>query len=185
MEKNQAIPMHDNRLEQKRLRYLPSAVSSLRFIVLPFLILSISNGLIFLVDFLFLLAIASDLADGYIARRMRVNSQFGANFDVTVDFLFIGGMFLYFTLMDLYPVWTLLLIVFMFVQFIVTSKASKIVYDPIGKYYGSLLFGAIGLTLLFPESLVRDVIAICIVTFTAASLTSRLLWLIRKATLKQ
>jgi len=185
MQKHQANPVQNNRLEQKRLRFLPSTVTSLRFIILPFLILSISNGLIFLVDFLFLLAIASDFADGYVARRMGLNSRFGAHFDVTVDFLFIGGMFLYFILIDLYPVWTLLLIVFMFVQFIVTSKASKIVYDPIGKYYGSLLFGAIGLTLLFQESLVRDVIAVCIVIFTAASLTSRLLWLIRKATLKQ
>ena len=136
-------------------------------------------------DFLFLLAIASDLADGYVARRMKLNSRFGARFDVSVDFLFIGGMFLYFFLIDFYPVWTLLLIVFMLAQFIVTSKASRIMYDPIDKYYGSLLFGAIGLTLLFQEFLVRDFIVLCIVTFTAASLASRLLWFIRKAKVKQ
>ena len=43
--------------------------------------------------------------------------------------------------------WILFAIVFSFGQFIVTNIYMKrTVYDPIGKYYGSLLFGGIGLT---------------------------------------
>jgi phosphatidylglycerophosphate synthase len=168
-------------LEQNGLRYLPCAVSGLRLIVLPFLILSLSNALAVLADFLFIVAIASDLADGHIARRMGLSSQFGARFDATVDFLFVGGMFLYFALIGYYPVWTLLLIGFMFIQFIITSRVSRIIYDPVGKYYGSLMFGAIGLTLLFPQPQVRLVIFVCMIVVTAISATSRLYWLTRKS----
>jgi phosphatidylglycerophosphate synthase len=157
--------------------YLPSFVSSLRLGVVPFLILCMGSGRVFLVDFLFLFAIASDKADGIIARKLGVSSRRGAAFDAFVDFLFVGSVFLYFGVIGLYPFWVWMLIVLMFVQFTVTSRVTRIFYDPFGKYYGSLLYGAVGLTILFSQPLARNIIMVSLVAVTLFSVVSRLVFL--------
>ena len=91
---------------------------------------------------------------------MNSGTKFGAYFDATVDFIFIIGMFRIFVTAELYPYWVLPLILFAFLQFMITSSLKKEIYDPIGKYYGSLLYGAIGLTLLFSGQLFYNVITV-------------------------
>jgi phosphatidylglycerophosphate synthase len=160
--------------------FLPSAVSSLRLVALPLLILTIREGRVLFADILFLLAMVSDKADGYLARKLGVSSRLGAAFDALADFLFVGGMFLYFCLVNIYPIWVFILIVFMFAQFMLTSRPFKIVFDPVGKYYGSLLYGAIGLTLLFSEPFARNIIMISFVGVTIFTLITRLTFLMSK-----
>lgn len=166
--------------ESNKLRYAPSAVSTLRLVAFPFLVFFLDGGQVFLGDCLFLFVVATDFADGYLAKRLGVPSEFGARFDATVDFLFILGMFLNFVSKGFYPFWVLLLIIFMYTQFVVTSFRSRVIYDPLGKYYGSLLYGAIGLTMLFSGQLVYDIIVVCIAGVTLVSLASRLLYFMRK-----
>ena len=109
------------------------------------------------------------------------NSKFGAKLDVTVDFVFITGVFLYFVLQGLYAAWILGLIVFMFAQFIVTSLLSKVLYDPLGKYYGGFLYGAIGLTILPFGAALTGVIALLLAGITGVSLISRLIYLFHRS----
>jgi phosphatidylglycerophosphate synthase len=163
------------------LQLLPSAVTSLRLVTLPFLILSLSTGQFVLGAFLFFVAIASDLADGPLARHFKVSSKFGAKFDAAVDFVFILGVFQYFVFQGLYSAWILGLIVFMFAQFIITSILSKKFYDPLGKYYGGFLYGAIGLTMLSFGTILPGIIAILLVGITGVSLVCRLLYLFRRS----
>jgi phosphatidylglycerophosphate synthase len=153
---------------------LPSLISGLRLVILPFFAFSIFCGLSFVACCLFLLTICSDFLDGRIARRMGADSKFGAYFDVTVDFIFIFCIFWVFVTIGLYPFWLLPLILFVYVQFLVTSLFFVKIYDPIGKYYGSLLFGAIGLTLLFSGQIFYNFVSAGIVIVTALSLISRL-----------
>jgi len=162
--------------------YLPSLISLVRVIILPFLVYSFIFDFTFAAYALFLLAIGTDFLDGYIARKMNSGTKFGAYFDATVDFIFIIGMFRIFVTAELYPYWVLPLILFAFVQFMITSSLKKEIYDPIGKYYGSLLYGAIGLTLLFSGQLFYDVITVSIVAVTAASFCSRLAYFFRSRT---
>jgi len=143
-------------------------------IVLPFLAYSFVHNYTIAAYALFLLAIGTDFLDGYLARKMILATKFGAYFDATVDFTFIIGMFSVFVTAGLYPYFLLPLILFVFAQFLITSFRSNRIYDPIGKYYGSLLYGAIGLTLLFSGPLFCDIITFSIVAVTAASLCSRL-----------
>ena len=178
---NQFAVLPKNGRPQKSLLYLPSAVTSLRIVALPLLTFSLSAGQTFLGSLCFLLALVSDLADGYLARRFSVSSKFGAKFDVTVDFVFITGVFLYFVLHGLYPIWILGLIVFMFAQFIVTSLLSKVLYDPLGKYYGGFLYGAIGLTILPFGTALTSVIALLLAGITSISLISRLIYLVHRS----
>jgi phosphatidylglycerophosphate synthase len=169
------------RIKQRSpMSYLPSAVTFLRLAALPQLVFFMGTGRVVLADALFLLAISSDLADGYLARKLGVSSKFGASFDVSIDFLFIGGVFLYFTIMGIYPAWVLVIIAAMFVQFLVTSNLTKVIFDPVGKYYGSLLYGAIGLTMLFPGQIARDIITVAFLGVSVVSLSSRLIYCIKK-----
>ena len=81
---------------------LPCIVTALRLLALPFLLFSASSGKFFIASVLFIFAIASDLLDGTIARRLHVSSKFGANLDAIVDFVFIGSMFYWFIHMGYY-----------------------------------------------------------------------------------
>jgi uncharacterized membrane protein len=84
-------------------------------------------------------------------------------------------MYLTFILKGIYSAWILFPIIFMFVQFILTNLHSrKTIYDPIGKYYGSLLFGGIGLTLLFPAQIMYNIVTLGIIASTVAAILSRL-----------
>ncbi len=169
-----------NHGQQKLVSYLPTAVTVFRLVALPFLVSLIMAGQVFLADFLFIIAISSDFADGYLARRMHISSRFGANLDVTVDALFVGGMFLQFVFSGVYPFWVLLVISFMYVQYVVTTRLLKTAFDPIGKYYGSLLYGAIGLTMLFNSQLAQTVILWSLVGVSILTLLSRLVYLLEE-----
>ena len=169
-----------NRRQRKPILYLPSTLTLLRLVALPTLIFAMDTEQVFLADSLFLIAISTDLVDGYLARKLSVSSKFGAVFDVCIDFLFVGGVFLYFTFKGIYPAWILAIIAAMFVQFLVTSNLTKVIFDPVGKYYGSLLYGAIGLTMLFPVQIARNIITVAFVGVSIGSLSSRLIYYLKK-----
>ena len=160
---------------RRKTLFIPNAISLLRLFALPLLIWSFNHEIAFAVYALFLFSVGSDFADGYISRKMGANSKFGASLDPAVDFLFIGGMYLTFVLGGIYSMGILVLIVFMFAQFVLTNRLSrKTIYDPVGKYYGSLLFGGIGLTFLFPMPMVYNIVTIGITVSTVAAMLSRL-----------
>lgn len=156
---------------------IPCVLTSFRLVALPFLVYSFFLDMKIIVYFLFLCSIGTDLLDGFVARKLGVSSKSGAFFDVIVDFLFIYILFIAFMIKGFYPTWLLLLLVFVFEQFVLTSLYSKQpIYDPIGKYLGSLFFCGIGLTLLFSEPLVFSIVTIGIVFSTTASILSRLIY---------
>jgi len=159
-------------------RAIPNIITLLRLFALPHLVWSFNHEITIAIYALFLFSIGSDLADGYISRKIGAHSKFGANLDAVVDFLFINGMYIAFILKGLFSAWILFLIIFMFAQFILTNLYSrKTVYDPIGKYYGSLLFGGIGLTLLFPTQIMYNIVTVGIIVSTVAAILSRLIYL--------
>ncbi|MFA5365845.1 MAG: CDP-alcohol phosphatidyltransferase family protein [Candidatus Bathyarchaeia archaeon] len=162
-------------------RNIPNAITSLRLVALPFLICSFSLELTFAVYALFLFSIGTDFLDGYLARRTKSASKLGSHLDASVDFLFITGMYGVFISKGLFQPWILLFITLVFAQFVLTNfYAKQTIYDPVGKYYGSLLFGGIGLTLLFPVQILYTIVTVGIVFSTVATLLSRLAYFYAK-----
>ena len=156
---------------------IPSLITSYRIVILPQLAFAITQGFVLGSYVLFVVAIASDFIDGRIARKLGVTSKFGSYLDSTVDFIFITGIFGVFVNLGVYPNWLLYVMPIMYFQFLITNLIfKKALYDPIGKYYGSLLFAAIGLTLLFPSQFTYNIVTIGIVISTLASIVSRLLF---------
>jgi CDP-diacylglycerol--glycerol-3-phosphate 3-phosphatidyltransferase/cardiolipin synthase len=93
--------------------------------------------------------------------------------DITADFLLVLTAFSAFVVKGIYPLWALLLISLMFTQFIVTSILGRILYDPVGRFYGTFLFAVIGVTLALPKPLVYFSLLAGVLAMTIVSVTSR------------
>ncbi|MCW3995221.1 MAG: CDP-alcohol phosphatidyltransferase family protein [Candidatus Bathyarchaeota archaeon] len=128
----------------------PWVITSLRIGITPFALwsLSIGNSVLFLTLFLF--ALITDLSDGLVARKLNSASRKGAYFDAIADFVLISGVFLIYAIQGLYPIWILAVLVVSFTQFMVTSVSEIQIYDPVGKYFGGLLYVTIIVISTFP-----------------------------------
>lgn len=153
--------------------YIPSGITSIRIILTPLFLYTLLNDLNLFTIPLFLFLCLTDFIDGYFARKLNISSSFGAYFDTTADFILILTAFTAFVIKGIYPYWILFLIIFMFLQFILTSKIKILVYDPVGKYFGSILFGGALITLLFDNISLYGYILTLIVLTSTVSLVSR------------
>jgi phosphatidylglycerophosphate synthase len=153
--------------------FVPSGISALRLVALPIFLYCFTAGNTLACILVFGLSQVTDLIDGYAARKLHVASKAGAYFDVITDFVFITGIFTAFTLSGYYPAWIMALIAASFGQFIVSSVYTKKLYDPLGRYIGSVLYIAIGLTLLSPTPAVFTVVEVGFPMFAIASFVTR------------
>lgn len=103
---------------------------------------------------IYALACLTDVLDGFLARRLRVESEVGGMLDASVDFVLISSTSLYLVLDGLVSAWFLLLIVFAFTKFLVFR--GKPVCDPFGKHIGTVLFVSLGTVLLFRAPFVAN-----------------------------
>jgi len=158
---------------------IPSGITSIRVILAPILFFTVINNFILYSICIFVLAIATDAIDGYVSRKLDVASSNGAYFDVVADFILIISVFFGLVFTGSYPFWLIIILVFMFLQFIITSKFQIPVYDPIGKYYGSFLFIVIFISLIVINPFIYSLLTILIVVFTIISVTSRFLFIFK------
>jgi phosphatidylglycerophosphate synthase len=165
--------MFERVCEMKAMKLVPSVVSAIRLASIPLILHYLSAGNTGLAFTLFVFALATDVADGFLARRLNAESRLGGYFDAAVDCALIGGIFLHLAAAGAYPWWAFALIAAMFAQFVATSALSKVMYDPFGKYYGGLLFGAAGLSILFPGEPVRALICSSLVGATVVQVAVR------------
>jgi phosphatidylglycerophosphate synthase len=162
----------------QKLSVLLSFVTCLRVAALPFLLLAFSQANMLLETGLFVFMVITDLGDGYLARKLGAASRNGAILDVTVDLTVILSMFMVFTVEGFYPVWLVGVIVFGFAQFVFSSLWAKKLYDPIGKYFGGVLFVGVFLTLLCPVQCMFWFVTIGLCVFTAISVSTRAAYLL-------
>jgi CDP-diacylglycerol--glycerol-3-phosphate 3-phosphatidyltransferase len=168
------------RMSRSSWAWLLSVLIGARACCAPLVFYAVVADLRLLAICVFGVACMTDLLDGQIAKSTLVSPPLGAYADPTADFLLILGAFSSFVVMGLYPVWTVALIGVMFLQFVVTSGLDRPVYDPVGKYYGAVLFGAVGITLVSANPAIRQAVLIGVVLYTLASAASRTLLLLRR-----
>jgi len=123
-----------------------------------------------------IMAISSDMIDGYLARKLNAASNKGAYMDVAADFILIITCFTAFIIRGWYPPLILLLITVMFLLFIATSNHEKPVYDPLGKYLGSILMGIILLSFLIHEVFFRKSMLFLFILLSLVSIITRFLF---------
>lgn len=151
---------------------VPSAITSLRLVILPFLLFFLYVGDSALFFALFLFSALTDLIDGYVARKLKATSRTGAYYDSIADFCIIIGVFIMFTAKGLCLYWIPAIIVFSFTLFMTTSIRGAQIYDPIGKYFGCFLYVTIAVLTVAPTLNILASLVIAIAF--AASLASRI-----------
>jgi len=154
---------------------IPTVISSLRVVVLPFFFYFYNIGSIALCLIAFVFAAATDLFDGYSARKLKVASRFGAYYDAATDFAIIIGIYSLFAVKGFYPIWLLILIIAAFAQFLATSRYSKKIYDPVGRFIGSALYIGIVLTLVLHGEATFVFVQYAFAVFFVVSIVSRII----------
>ncbi len=104
---------------------LPNLLSASRLFatILVFVLVLIDQPWAFLVaTILFVLASLTDFFDGYLARRLKVVSSFGAFLDLTADKVFVSVILVALVQLGLVPAWIVFVIITR--EFLVTSLRS-------------------------------------------------------------
>ena len=121
------------------LKHVPNALTILRFLLIPFIVIYIFTGNYILAFVLFTISGITDIADGFIARKFNLISNFGKLMDPLADKLTqictIGSL----TLIHIIPIW--ILVIVLLKEVIMIAGASflygkdVVVYS---KWYGKL-----------------------------------------------
>jgi phosphatidylglycerophosphate synthase len=167
---------------QRAWNRIPSGVTALRLALVPPLVFLISSNSHFLGAGLFLFLIFTDFFDGFLARKYGLSSKFGMYFDVTTDFVFVFSMFAVLIPKGFCANWILAVIAAVFVEFLLTSLFLTKLYDPVGKYFGSFLYGMIGLRFVLSGQFFYDTVTVGVVAFAVASIVSRAVFILKKWT---
>jgi phosphatidylglycerophosphate synthase len=155
---------------------IPNVLSAIRLIAAPLFFYAFLNNLFLISVSILIIAALTDVLDGYVARKTDTATNLGSYLDVTADFVLILTCFSAYVIKGWYDPLILMLITTMFILFVTTSGLKKPVYDPIGKYLGSYLMGMIFISLLFPESFLRQILQIIFLIFCSISVISRLFY---------
>jgi CDP-diacylglycerol--glycerol-3-phosphate 3-phosphatidyltransferase len=149
------------------LRHVPNVLTGLRLAAIPFfvaLLLHADHGRSVAAGVLFGVASATDWFDGYLARRLRVQSRFGRLVDPLADRLLIGSAVLLLWYHDRVP---LLVVVLVLGRDLILLSGLSLAADRgyelsviyLGKTATFVLMGALGLMMLLPRgAVVPDVL---------------------------
>ena len=152
------------------LKHVPNALTIIRFLLIPVIVISIFNGDYIIAFIFFTISGITDIADGCIARKFNLISNFGKLMDPLADKLTQISTIASLTIIDIIPIW--ILAVVLLKELIMIAGASflygkdVVVYS---KWYGKLA------TVLF---YVAIVFSLLINQFELPSIWSNLdLWL--------
>ncbi len=121
------------------LKYIPNILTIIRFLLIPVIIFFIFSGNYILAFVFFTISGLTDIADGFIARKFNLISNFGKLMDPLADKLTQIGTLASLVFMNIIPIWILLIVLLK--EFIMICGASflygkdVVVYS---KWYGKL-----------------------------------------------
>lgn len=121
------------------LKHVPNALTIIRFLLIPIIVVNIFNGNYILAFVFFTISGITDIADGCIARKFNLISNFGKLMDPLADKLTQIATIASLTLMHIIPIW--ILVIVLLKELIMIAGASflygkdVVVYS---KWYGKL-----------------------------------------------
>ncbi len=127
-----------------------NAITGLRLVIALFVMFSIIGGNRAYSVAYYLLALITDLLDGFIARLSNSSSKQGAFYDAGADFVLVFAGFLGLVVTGVLPFWVLILAVFMFMKFVSGFDNRNGIYDVYGKRFGILSLLVTPICLLSP-----------------------------------
>jgi cardiolipin synthase (CMP-forming) len=89
----------------QRLRQLPNVITSIRILLVVPIAIALLRGDLITALALFFIAAASDLADGYLAKRFGWQTVIGGILDPTADKALLATLFIVLGILKLVPLW--------------------------------------------------------------------------------
>lgn len=121
------------------LKHVPNILTIIRFLLIPFIVIYIFTGNFILAFIFFTISGLTDIADGFIARKFNLVSNFGKLMDPLADKLTQISTLTSLVMTDIIPIW--ILIIVLLKEFIMIVGASflygkdVVVYS---RWYGKL-----------------------------------------------
>jgi len=143
-------------MEDVMLKYIPNTLTIVRFLLIPFIVISVIQGNFILAFILFTISGITDIADGFIARKYNLISNFGKLMDPLADKLTQISMLTMLTIKSIIPVWILVVVILKEVTMVAGASflygKDVVVYS---RWYGKLatvlFYIAIVTSLIFAE----------------------------------
>lgn len=161
-------------------RHVPNALTAARVALAPVLYFCVTGHAPMVVTVGVLLSVVlTDLADGWLARRMGVYSAVGGYLDAGADLLVGLAAFAAFATLGVYPWWALGLIGTAFAAFVLTSGREGTVHDPVGRHYGTFMYVVVGANVSVPDLAVAGATLAALVCLTVVTVACRAAVLVR------
>lgn len=93
------------------LKFVPNILTIIRFLMIPIILYSVFNGEYLIAFILFTISGITDIADGFIARKFNLVSNFGKLMDPLADKLTQVSMLAILALQNIIPAWILAIVV--------------------------------------------------------------------------
>ena len=131
----------------------------------------------------FLLVCISDILDGFLSRKFKIDSKVGGVLDVICDFIYITICCLGSVLKKLVPWWLLIVMLMKFVDFLISSflvNTKQLVYDFIGKCLALFLYVLPVILVVVHEyyndlfSITYFVVIVCVLLMSVVSFFARI-----------
>ena len=146
------------------LKYVPNTLTIIRFLLIPVILYSIIREEYLTALILFTISSATDVADGFIARKFNLISNFGKLMDPLADKLTLISLLVTLAFKGIIPIWILVIVALKEVTMVVGASflygKDVVVYS---RWYGKLatvlFFLAIASSLLIKELNITNWIA--------------------------
>jgi CDP-diacylglycerol--glycerol-3-phosphate 3-phosphatidyltransferase len=126
---------------------IPNSVSVLRMVLALFFVVIVHDIFVYgctsnlLLTITFSAIIATDVADGYLARKLKCTSSAGAKLDIVADSVYVILSLAVFAYFQVISAWFVLVIVLKLIEFAITSRImrgrrrteSALFFDRLGK----------------------------------------------------
>ena len=154
---------------------IANIITGFRALSTPLIFTFIASSGVNYAIIIYIVALVSDVLDGFVARKLSITSEFGALFDACADFLLVTTGVLGCIILNLTDFWVLGVIWLMFGQFIL-GYGKRVVYDPSGKAFGVFSILSVHVILIGPPFAVA-LIEYIILFLACGSFISRQLYL--------
>ncbi len=158
-------------------RLLPSLITSLRIAAVPAIWHLWLHEMRTTAVGLYAFVLLTDAVDGWLARRLSAVTRFGGFFDAISDIAVILTLLTLLCTTSVVPFWVPIAPAVLAAMFLASSSRAAPRYDPVGKYYGAVLYVIVGVLLWDVGPVPRTVLSIVVPIMSAAVLVSR--WLAR------
>ncbi len=126
-------------MRAKLIALLPNILSISRYLFAVAIVAAIIDGPILIPAIIYVIAVGTDLSDGYLARKYGTTSQLGGFLDHSADAVFVSASLAAFAYLQLTPAWLPVVVILAFTQYALDSdvlKGQPLRASSLGRYNG-------------------------------------------------